>query len=1161
MTSKTSAPRILNEQYALGGEPRRGGAALVYRASDLLNANAVVAVKLLQQQRHGARLADKFFDQEYKSLLRLEHTNIVRLLDGGRDSETGSRFLVFEWVAQDLATLLNEQGSGMGWDDFVARFGEPIMSALARAHSEQIAHRDIKPANILVTDDGVPKVADFGIAKIATDIAPGLTVGDFRTEPFAAPSGEGAEARYSADVYSFGVTALVAISGVDPTTEQFQANPRTYVQEALRVSDAPSEGLAFIERCCSIDPSERPQNAGAALAEIRSIAARRRERARELGFVSHPVAHLKLTQKVEDNLFVDFDVGTRDELLARLTADLQGEAAILPFNQARFKDGTSTEGHFSILGGELRLHAQFVASTTGQLVIRAARTEAGVFLDRDRDRAWRGPVKFAFAPPPDPAAAALVLDEMLREVLDFAADQRRSEKQQGRRRALGVWRRTLNALAEIERTRERPLDYTNLQPTGRSVEFTLATELREDLLGQRRVAELSDGALLAGEIIRIADNKLLLRVAQGDASQLLPRGKLRVDTRMSRTALWRQETALDAVEQGRTVRTDLQELVLDPQKARIPRPASEPDWVQASLDSAKRRAVAAALAAKDLLLVEGPPGTGKTTFITELVAQELRRNPDARILLSSQTHAALDNVLERLGALEVSPAPHLLRIGRTGDDRISASVEPLLLGAQLKDWRQSVIREGRAYLRDWAKARDISVRGVEIAIRLDELAAVLDARSGMEEQRARQRDRVEMLRNLRTAGRETSNETLSSLQDAIADIELQLTGLATERVELIERLSGLGEIVDSRELDGLNSSELRERASASVDRAHPEYEACTRLIRLVGDWHARFGRGADFDAAALVRAQVVAGTCVGLAAVPGWQDIEFDLCIIDEASKANATELLIPMTRAERWVVVGDHRQLPPFVDAALLDRELLAQFELTEADLRETLFERLRQGLPPECRVTLSKQHRMVPAIGDLISACFYADELESAPRTSPDWLSFVLPTPVVWCSTSALPGRHEERSGTSRSNVTEARSIRNLLGSLNFVAAGARERLTVGVLAGYRDQCDEIERQIAEKRPEWPTLEIECNTVDAFQGREADIAVYSVTRSNVEGRLGFLAEQRRLNVALSRGKLGLVIVGDERFARSARGENPFRNVLEYIDQANGCSFEAARL
>jgi superfamily I DNA and/or RNA helicase len=91
---------------------------------------------------------------------------------------------------------------------------------------------------------------------------------------------------------------------------------------------------------------------------------------------------------------------------------------------------------------------------------------------------------------------------------------------------------------------------------------------------------------------------------------------------------------------------------------------------------------------------------------------------------------------------------------------------------------------------------------------------------------------------------------------------------------------------------------------------------------------------------------------------------------------------------------------------------------------------------------------------------------------------------------------------------------------------------------------------------------LSLEWNTVDAFQGREADICVYSVTRCNDRGSIGFLRDARRLNVALSRGRSGLVIVGDHVFCRGAREPNPLRTVLEYIDgHSADCKIEEASL
>ena len=114
---------------------------------------------------------------------------------------------------------------------------------------------------------------------------------------------------------------------------------------------------------------------------------------------------------------------------------------------------------------------------------------------------------------------------------------------------------------------------------------------------------------------------------------------------------------------------------------------------------------------------------------------------------------------------------------------------------------------------------------------------------------------------------------------------------------------------------------------------------------------------------------------------------------------------------------------------------------------------------------------------------------------------------------------------------------------------ARGVLGCMTVAVLAGYSGQRDLIEKQITSRRPSWKNLEIECSTVDAYQGRQADVAIYSVTRSNPSGRLGFLSEFRRLNVALSRGRDGLWMVGDHISAKKSVDENPFGRVIEYIE------------
>ena len=106
------------------------------------------------------------------------------------------------------------------------------------------------------------------------------------------------------------------------------------------------------------------------------------------------------------------------------------------------------------------------------------------------------------------------------------------------------------------------------------------------------------------------------------------------------------------------------------------------------------------------MLVQGPPGTGKTTFITELILQTLRRQPNARILLTSQTHVALDNAVERLQKQNVTF--RIVRIGRVENDRISKRVEKLLIEKQLDAWRSDVIGQGKKYLENWAAQNGIA---------------------------------------------------------------------------------------------------------------------------------------------------------------------------------------------------------------------------------------------------------------------------------------------------------------------------------------------------------------------------------------------------------------------------------------------------------------------
>jgi superfamily I DNA and/or RNA helicase len=235
-------------------------------------------------------------------------------------------------------------------------------------------------------------------------------------------------------------------------------------------------------------------------------------------------------------------------------------------------------------------------------------------------------------------------------------------------------------------------------------------------------------------------------------------------------------------------------------------------------------------------------------------------------------------------------------------------------------------------------------------------------------------------------------------------------------------------------------------------------------------------------------------------------------------------------------------------VEEALKDGSVLDEFQIDETELTTTLFSRLAQGLPRSCQAMLDEQHRMVKPIGDLISECFYSGQLKSVGETNAPPIRGVFPLPVSWHDTSHLDDRFErQRSEQDPSfvNTAEARHAAKLLRTLDRHFAELGESPSVLVLAPYAAQVRELRRRV-DQIGDLSAIEVEVATVDAVQGREADYVVFSVTRSNAQGNAGFLRIDARANVALSRAKSGLAIIGDMSFCRTT--ESPFQKVASYV-------------
>ena len=237
-----------------------------------------------------------------------------------------------------------------------------------------------------------------------------------------------------------------------------------------------------------------------------------------------------------------------------------------------------------------------------------------------------------------------------------------------------------------------------------------------------------------------------------------------------------------------------------------------------------------------------------------------------------------------------------------------------------------------------------------------------------------------------------------------------------------------------------------------------------------------------------------------------------------------------------------------------------MADHELEESEVRATLFQRLASGLPDSNQHQLTVQYRMIRPIGDLISDCFYEGTLRS-PLTTGLTGYELLGKPVLWLDTSHMgKSRHENPEGGgggSYANRTEAQividRVKAIEGALDkgILHLPSGEVLDVLIIAPYRSQVAELRRRISAVKS--TRMRISVESVDAVQGREADIAIFSVTRSNPGTRMGFLGPDywRRINVALSRARFGLTIVGDAEFCQAIPGA--LQGVLRYVKEHPG--------
>lgn len=328
-----------------------------------------------------------------------------------------------------------------------------------------------------------------------------------------------------------------------------------------------------------------------------------------------------------------------------------------------------------------------------------------------------------------------------------------------------------------------------------------------------------------------------------------------------------------------------------------------------------------------------------------------------------------------------------------------------------------------------------------------------------------------------------------------------------------------------------------------------------KVLSLVGRWQKHLGKLDEFDEIFANSASIVAATCVGIASRNKLSNFAYDWVIIDEAARATPLETLIPMVKGKKILLVGDHKQLPPIVNSKVDFKET----SLKKSDLEKSLFEDLFNKISNSAKLILTEQFRMHPAISEMINMAFYPETKITTPLLPQDRRHNILrwaDKAVIWLDTSSLANNQETSVAFSESNYCEVQVITSLLEEIKCNYSSTSDKITVGVISGYDAQKNLLHDSVRpDDRKKWGNLSIAIDNVDAYQGSEVDIVIYSVVRSNESGKIGFLYDIRRLNVALSRGRSCLFIIGNYEFIKKANfyGYNPFLPIIRYIESNNG--------
>ena len=680
-----TANTLLEGRFLVTASMERGGMATVFKGFDTLQSPPVpVAIKCYINTSIEHKFLQEAFHRETDALKSLDHPNIVRHFSSGLDDQN-IPYIVMEWLPIAMPDWINGSRESMEtWDDFYFNFIRPLVKAVAYSCANKIAHRDLKPSNLRFDARNQMRIIDFGICiHEAITASNENTLGGFKSQKFAPPNPVWLEDPFRRDVY--GVAALCTHAMI----EWQQAGNQVSLSNALDKLTMPDEFrqlLATIIRCdeeAPIDPEDM-------LRQLESLQGKRTATKLE-NFVG-----LTFIEKIA---WTTVQEGFTPEAIRK---DLNGHAFIAFHNsQERRADGA-----LKLYGEEFEYSVKLDTHDSSRLfVIGVRRPKELAVFQNSKDRAFPLYARFTFKAFPPTQAVDLegILEEMREKELED--ERKRQEREE---------RRLEDALFEIVASKQKlifsigRMDFTKTEKAN-IITIPKLKEVKVDV--QNLVVKLfsSGGKFLYKGRVSPTDDGYRFTTDYVDNLILPGYGSLEIDKDYERKVIESQKETLKLVFSNSACNPRMGDLLKHPEGIQYKDMAGTITFHNPKLDQDKQAILQKFLAAEEVCLVEGPPGTGKTDLIVEAIQQQIDYKADSRILVVSQTNVALDNIIER-----IPPSLDIVRIGDERNDKISRFAKPFLVSACLDDWGEALNSKCEQFVIDWASSNGVDPSEIKL---------------------------------------------------------------------------------------------------------------------------------------------------------------------------------------------------------------------------------------------------------------------------------------------------------------------------------------------------------------------------------------------------------------------------------------------------------------